>query len=81
MGIVSLITAILKALPILSKWIDQAMAAYLKMQIEHHDKDFIEAARILISEHDQRALEKAAGSPSADKPAANQDEIRTRPNK
>lgn len=79
MTVISAILALLKALPILDSWFKQLAVAYMQMKIASHDKDFVEANRALIQDHDQRALEAAAGSSNAGAPALDQTGVHTRP--
>jgi hypothetical protein len=78
-SIIGIVLALLKAVPIFDQWFQAMYSAYFQMKSDAHDKEFVDAQRQLISNHDQRALEAAAGSSSANKPSADQSEIITRP--
>lgn len=75
---ISIILGLLKAIPVLDSWMKALYAAYVKMKIEAHDKDFIEA-HIALLKGSQIPLEEAIGSPTAGKPNPKQDELVTRP--
>jgi hypothetical protein len=77
MGIVEGIIALLKAIPILDRAFRDLVSAYNKWKIESHDKAFTEGLKTLISQHDQRELEKAAGLDSG--PEADRTDVITRP--
>jgi len=64
----SAIYGLIKAIPSLERLFQALFAMYLKAELESRDKEFTLAMRTLISDHDQRALEKAIGSVSAGKP-------------
>ncbi len=63
----STIVAIIKAIPILKGWIDQAVALYLSHSIESMHESDRAAVKKAIYEHDQRDLEKQIGSTKAGK--------------
>ena len=76
MGVVALITAILKAFPIVDKWLGGLISQYNKWKVESHDKAFTDGLVELISKHDQRGLEGAARMNTGANP--DQSEIITR---
>lgn len=62
---IAAILALLKAIPILDAWFQTLSAAYVQDRIASMEKENLDAIREAIQSHDQRALEKAIGSPTA----------------
>jgi hypothetical protein len=65
--LVALLLSIFKAVPALKQLWDQLISAYIATQIETIKKEYREAIRKAIYEHDQRDLESAIGSPQSGK--------------
>lgn len=65
MGILSGIIAVIKAVPIIDKWIEQFCSLYISLKIESMKKENRDAIRKSLAECDQRELEKALGNPNA----------------
>lgn len=64
-SILSLLTAIFKAIPVLKGFWDEMVTAYINSQIATMKKENREAIRKAIYEQDQRDIESAIGSPTA----------------
>lgn len=58
----SLLLAILKAIPILDKWFQKLVVAYTQAKIDSMEKENREAIKKALNEHDQRPIETAMGS-------------------
>lgn len=69
MEIVALITGIVKAIPILDKWVEQFMVYYFNKSIDKMKLDNFKAIKKAINEKDQRDLEKNIGNPNAGNPS------------
>lgn len=71
MGIVSLITAILKAIPALKDLFDQFVAEYTRREIANMKAEYQKAIEKAINDRNQIDLEKALGSQFAGLPSGN----------
>lgn len=61
-AIITIITSISKAIPIVDKWIEQIIAAYIVQRKAWIIKENHEAIKLAINNHDQRDLEDTAHS-------------------
>lgn len=69
----------LATIPQLFKLWDQIVFAYMEWRIAENDAQFDSAFKELVAKHDQRAVEIAAGSDNAGKPAIIRDGVEERP--
>lgn len=58
----SILLAILKAIPSLKSWWDELTAAYIASEISSMKKENVDAINKAFKSFDQRAIEKALGS-------------------
>lgn len=65
MEIIALITGIVKAIPVIDKWIQQFIVYYTNKKIDEMERENVAALKKAIYEYDQRDLEKAIGNPNA----------------
>jgi hypothetical protein len=68
LAVVSFLTALFKAFPVMQGWWNALVAAYIQKQADKFDKAVMDGIRKAIYEQDQRDLEKAIGNPNAGKP-------------
>ncbi len=69
MEVFSFILGIIKALPILDKWVERFVVFYVNMRIENMRDENFKALREAMERHDQIRLEKAMQNPNAGKPS------------
>ena len=69
MPYLSAIVAIINLIPQLKAGFEALMAYYVQTQIASIKKEYSDAIRKAIDEHDQRDLERAIGSPRAGLPS------------
>ena len=65
----SVVVAILKAIPIVDGFIQAFILIYCRAMVGSWKKENLESLRKILDEHDQRALEKTMGSTTAGKPS------------
>jgi len=68
-SVITIIIGIVKAVPIIDKWLEQLMHAYFLYKVSIMEKENVEAIRKLIEERDQRDFEKAIGSKKPGEPS------------
>lgn len=61
--------AIIKAIPAVKGMIDEFISFYVQNELSNMKKENFDAIRKAMDEHDQRELEKSAGSPTAGLPS------------
>lgn len=63
------VLGLVQAIPILDKWMERLVAAYVASRISSMQQENREALRKAIELHDQRDLEAAIGHPSPGAPS------------
>jgi len=79
MEYVSIILALLKAVPTFDKWFKSLALAYGKWKLESFDKEFSKAFLIMIRDNDQRLIEEVLGMRAG--PPQDMDGVISRPRK
>jgi hypothetical protein len=68
-SIIGILLGIVKAVPVIDKWVEMFLSAYFAMKISEMKRENVDAIRKLIEERDQRDFERAIGSPKAGLPS------------
>jgi hypothetical protein len=61
----ALLLSLIKAIPALRDIFERLVSLYIQSEISSMKSENLNAVRMAITEHDQRDLEKAIGSPTA----------------
>ena len=67
--VIALLLGTTKTFPIVDRWVQMLVAAYIASRIGSMSKDQRDGIRKAIDEQDQRDLEKAIGNPQAGEPS------------
>jgi len=77
-AIFSFIVALVKAVPIVDKWIKQLIVLYIQKVQAGHDKDFAEGLAEMLTTGSQVKLEEAMRNSNAGKPSVRRDDVHER---